>query len=123
MLDEGELVGEIFQFPDAWWGFDAAGRSDHPGACVGYSKRGFNVTMLKGTDEKAARFRIPQVVVAPSHENGLLKHTSFAIEPRTYSASKLYVLSDVRIGRLSHEDLEAMRIELNRQFGVREEFS
>ncbi len=33
MIDEGELIGELFQVPDKWWGFEAFGRMDHPGAC------------------------------------------------------------------------------------------
>jgi len=121
MIDDGNLAGDLFQVPDKWWGFDAFGRSDHPGACVGYVPPGFNVTMLKGTDLRSARYDEVHVLVQNDATNGLLKPTAFAIKPRPFSARRIALLSDERIGQLSRNDLERMRSELVRLFGSEED--
>ena len=120
MIEDGELVGDLFQVPDNWWGFDAVGRHDHPGACVGYVPPGFKVTMLKGTDLRSARYGETQVVVEADASNGLLKTTSFAIKPRLFSARRVALLEDDRIGTLSRVDLQRMQSELVRLFGQEE---
>lgn len=120
MIEAGELVGELFQVPDSWWGFEAFGRDDHPGACVGYVPPGFKVTMLKGTDPKSARYDETQVLVTANTANGLLKSTSFAIKPKFFSARRVAMLNDVRIGSLSKNDLKRMQSELVRLFGNEE---
>lgn len=121
MIDDGELVGDLFKVPDKWWGFEAFGRSDHPGACVGYVPPGFSVTMLKGTDLCSARYKEVHVVVQNDATNGLLKPTAFAINPREFSAPKIARLTDRLIGRLSPADLERMRSELVRLFVSKED--
>jgi len=121
MIDDGDLAGDLFQVPDKWWGFEAFGRSDHPGACVGYVSPGFNVTMLKGTDPRSARYDQVHVLVVNDSTNGLLKPTSFTIKPRAFSARRIAMLSDERIGQLSPTDLERMRSELVRIFGSGDE--
>ena len=118
MIDDGDLAGDLFQVPDKWWGFEAFGRSDHPGACVGYVPPGYNVTMLKGTDPRAARYDEEHVLVKNDGTNGLLKPTSFAIKPRPFSARRIALLADDRIGQLSPTDLHRMRSELVRLFAM-----
>ena len=117
MIDEGELVGELFQFPDKWWGFEAFGRMDHPGACVGYVPPGYKATLLKGTDPTSARYEETQVLVVPDNSNGLLKTTSFSIKPRYFSARRVAMLTDERIGTLAELDLQRMQVGLVRLFG------
>jgi len=121
MIDDGDLAGDLFQVPDNWWGFEAFGRSDHPGACVGYVSPGFKVTMLKGTDPRSARYDEVHVLVKNDSTNGLLKPTSFAIRPLPFSARRIALLCDERIGELSPGDLERMRSELVRLFALGDE--
>ena len=121
MIDDGDLAGDLFQVPDKWWGFEAFGRSNHPGACVGYVPPGFNVTMLKGTDPFSARYGEVHVLVQNDSTNGLLKPTAFAIKPRSFSARRIALLGDERIGQLSPSDLDRMRSELVRLFGAGDE--
>jgi hypothetical protein len=118
MIEDGDFAGDLFQVPDDWWGFEAFGRSDHPGACVGYVPPGFKVTLLKGTDPRSARYDEVHVVVVNDRVNGLLKPTSFSIKPRQFSARKIACLADKRIGRLSDSDLTRLRSELVRLFGA-----
>ena len=120
MIDDGELAGDLFQVPDKWWGFEAFGRSDHPGACVGYVPPGFRVTMLKGTDPRSARYDEVHILVQNDSSNGLLKPTAFGIKPYDLPAPKIARLTDKYIGRLSSFDLERMRNELVRLFVSKE---
>ncbi len=118
MIEDGELAGELFQVPDKWWGFEAMGRENHPGACVGYDKRGYQVTMLKGTDPRSARYAIAHVYVDPDPSNRLLKTTAFAIKPISKPARKVQLLRGERlIGTLEQADLRLMQSELVRLFG------
>lgn len=116
MIESGELVGDLFQVPDTWWGFEAFGRDNHPGACVGYVPGGFKATLLKGTDPRSARYDDTQVLVQPSERNGLSKVTSFAIRPKYLSARRLSLLVDEQIGQLDLDDLAKMQSELLRLF-------
>lgn len=120
MIEDGELAGEIFQVPDKWWGFEAFGRVDHPGACVGYVPPGFKATLLQGTDPKSARYNEVHVYVDNDHNNRLLKRTAFKIKPQYFSARRVAMLVDDRIGKLSSSDLGRMRSELVRLFGEEE---
>ena len=116
MINDGDLVGNLYRFPDKWWGFEAFGRDDHPGACVGYDDTGFRVTMIKGTDTRAAHYGSVTIVVQNTTENGLLKPTAFAIKPREFSTRRVELLTDKLIGRLSQSDLERIQSELIRLF-------
>ena len=120
MIEAGELVGNLFQVPDKWWGFEAFGRKNHPGACVGYVPPGFKATLLKGTDPKSARYHDVHVVVDCDNLNGLKKPTAFAIKPLYFSVRKVALLKDVRIGQLASSDLGKMQSELLRLFGEEE---
>jgi hypothetical protein len=94
------------------------GRENHPGACVGYDKRGYQVTMLKGTDPRSARYAIAHVYVDPDPSNRLLKTTAFAIKPISKPARKVQLLRGERlIGTLEQADLRLMQSELVRLFG------
>lgn len=117
MIEDGELVGNLYQVPDKWWGFESVGRHNHPGACVGYENRGFKAVMLKGTDPKSRDYKYAEVLVEPDGSNKLKKTTSFSINPRLYSARKVGLLADVLIGELTEKDLRRMQNELRRQFG------
>jgi len=116
MIASGEFVGDLFQVPDSWWGFEAFGRDNHPGACVGYVSNGFKATLLKGTDPRSARYGDVQVLVQPSERNRLLKPTSFGIRPKYFSARRLSLLVDEQIGELDTDDLAKMQSELLRLF-------
>ena len=121
MIEDGELIGHLYRVPDKWWGFEAYGRVEHPGACVGYDRRGVHVTMLKGTDPKSARYEHVHVLVDASDSNGLSKQTAFQIQPRTFRARRVALLYPERfLGSLSSKDLERMQAELIRLFGGEE---
>ena len=118
MIDEGELVGQLYRVPDDWWGFEAFGRLDHPGACVGYVPSGYKATLLKGTDPSSARYGETQVIVEPDALNGLSKTTSFSMKPRVFSARRVAMLKgERRIGTMSDRDLHRMQSTLIRLFG------
>ena len=117
IAEDPDLVGSLFPVPDKWWGFEAVGRENHPGAVVGFSKNGFQVAMLKGTDPNSARFHDVSIVIHHDESNGLKKPTAFAIKPRLFSARRVMLLEDRRIGRLADEDLQRLRSELVRLFG------
>ena len=121
MIEDGELLGDLLKVPDKWWGFEAFGRENHPGACVGYDGSGYQVTMLKGTDTQAARYASVHVFVKPDDSNRLLKTTAFAIKPFCKSARKVRLLREDRfIGKLADSDLANMQSELLRLFGEEE---
>ncbi len=120
MVENGELVGHIFQVPDKWWGFEAFGRVDHPGACVGYVPPGFKATLLQGTDPKSARYNEVHVFVDNDRHNGLLKRTAFKIKPQYFSVRRVAMLADQQIGELSSADVGRMQSELVRLFGGEE---
>jgi len=118
MIEDGDLAGDLFQVPDKWWGFEAIGRENHPGACVGYDRRGYQVTLLKGTDPRSARYAEVHVYVEPDASNRLLKTTAFAIKPILRPARKVQLLRGERwIGKLGQADLNEMQSELVRLFG------
>ncbi|MEM6468484.1 MAG: hypothetical protein AAF802_02865 [Planctomycetota bacterium] len=117
MVGEGVLLGDLLRVPDKWWGFEAMGRKNHPGACVGYDQRGFQVTMLKGTDTHSARRDETHVYVQPDDDNGLTKTTAFAIKPYCGSARRVSTFKHDRyLGRLAKDDLQAMQAVLCRLF-------
>jgi len=111
------MVGNIYQVPDKkWWGFEAEGRKDHPGACAGMATA-HKVNLIKGTDPKSADYNLVQVVVAPDSSNNLLKTTSFGIKPFPKSVRKIQTeLSEKLIGTLANDDLEKMQKALEKYF-------
>lgn len=120
MIEDGELVGDLYRVPDRWWGFEAFGRDNHPGVCIGYLPSRFKVNLLKGTDCRSARYTVVQIVVNPDESNGLLKPTSFSIKPYPFSARKILNLRDEKLGVLAERDLDLMRAELIRLFAPAE---
>ena len=122
MIEDGDLVGELYRVPDDWWGFTAFGRENHPGACVGYGQRGYQVTLLKGTDPRSARYGETHVLVDVDKSNQLLKRTAFAIKPVMKPARKVSLLRHDRlIGTLGAGDLAKMQSELVRLFDTDDE--
>lgn len=117
-IDENHL-GRIFAVPDRWWGFEAVGRDDHPGACVQELPAQHQWVLLKGTGaENRTRYSKSEVLISPSPENGLLKHTLFSIAPRPFRKHRLRNLVPERImGHLSAEDLTLLQTSMVRQFG------
>ena len=115
---ESDLLGSIWFVPDKWWGCRAAGREDHPGACVDFSTSSSEATLLKGTGLKARRSGRHQFVVEPTATNGLRKATAFEIKPWHFSGRKIALLQfDRLIGQLAADDLKQLREELERVFG------
>lgn len=118
-----ELPGSVYFVPDRLWGFDAAGRTDHPGVCVEYVERSLHAMMLKGTDADSPRVaRLPRayVIVAPDDDNGLGKPTAFELSLRRLSSRHVVLMhQDRRAGSVGAEVLERMRAELRRVFARR----
>lgn len=111
------MVGNLYQVPDKkWWGFEAPGRKDHPGACASMASA-HKVNLLKGTDPRSADYSLVQVKVDPDSTNNLLKRTSFAIKPVPKSVRKVQTeLSDKFIGTLAESDLSKMQKALEKYF-------
>ena len=115
-----ELVGLIIDVPDKWWGFEAADRTEHPGACVREAIPGREYDMLKGVGgENRDYYHATEVLVVPSEANGLSKNTLFSVKPRPMRRHKLRNLAGKVRGRLSDNVLDRLRREMIRQFGIR----
>jgi hypothetical protein len=118
-VDPGkDLPGSIYMVPDKFWGFEAVGRIDHPGACVFCDVSGGSATLVKGTDLFSARGgRHEILIVDPSAGNGLLKPTAFAIAPRLFKIRRVALLHfDRRLGALETEHLTYLQEQLLRLF-------
>jgi hypothetical protein len=110
-----ELPGAVFMVPDPQWGFEAAGSTDHPGACVHYQGGDRNAILVKGTDADHVRNPRRYYVVGPTPENGLDKHTAFELVPRYFRLHKVRLLYPERhLGRLDEYTLHALCEELAR---------
>lgn len=118
MNADGGLTGQVLEFPDKWWGFEAANRKHHPAACTGYQHGGFKAVVVKGTDIRSARYHYAEVIIEPDPSNGLKKTTSFAINPKVFSGNRVGVLD--QMGTLRQSDLERLQVALQRQFGIEE---
>jgi hypothetical protein len=119
-MDPESQLGRIFAVPDAWWGFEAAGREDHPGACVQERPKTREWILLKGTAaDGRAKYYKTEVLIVPSDTNGLLKNTLFSLKPRPFRSHKLKNLVPSRVmGHLSEVDLQRLLGEMIRQFGL-----
>jgi hypothetical protein len=116
---ERDLPGSVYAVPDSYWGFEAPGRTSHPGACSQCSVAGQHATFVKGTDVRSSRPDItPILLIQPSEANGLSKETAFALAPRRLRLHKAVLLHyNRRMGVLDPEDLARLRGELTRLFG------
>ncbi|SRR6266542_2084858 len=112
-----DLPGSIYMVPDKFWGFEAVGRIDHPGACVFCDVSGGSATLVKGTDLFSARGGHEILIVDPSVANGLAKPTAFAIAPRLFKLRRVALLHfDRRLGALETEHLTYLQEQLLRLF-------
>jgi hypothetical protein len=116
---ERDLPGSVYAVPDSYWGFEAPGRTSHPGACAHCSAAGQHATFVKGTDVRSSRPNItPILLIQPSAANGLSKETAFALAPRRLRLHKAVLLHyDRKMGALDPDDLARLRGELTRLFG------
>jgi hypothetical protein len=117
-VDPGrDLPGSIYMVPDKFWGFEAVGRFDHPGACVFCDPSG-NATLVKGTDLISARPGLQGLlIIEPSPGNGLRKPTAFAIAPRRFKSRRVALLHfDRRLGSLEAEELHYLQEQILRLF-------
>jgi len=115
-----EVVGVVFAVPDKWWGFEAEGREDHPGACVRERMVTQEFELLKGTGaENKTKYRRSELVVAVSETNGLQKLTLFSLKPRPFRKHRVRNLTPERVmGRLSDDDLNRLQSAMVRLFGA-----
>lgn len=110
------MIGNLYQVPDKWWGFEAVGRKDHPGACVSMASA-HRVNLFKGTDPRSADFNLVQIEVEPDDSNNLLKTTSFGVKPYQQNARKVGLLQGEKfIGVLVEADQIAMQAALEKYF-------
>ncbi len=110
------MLGNLYQVPDKWWGFESHGRENHPGACVNMVSA-HKVNMLKGTDPRSRDYKLVHVEVDPDGSNRLLKRTAFAIKPHPKSLRKIQLLHDERyIGELSDAHIQQMQGALEKYF-------
>lgn len=110
------MLGNLYQVPDKWWGFEAFGRENHPGVCVSMASA-HKVNMLKGTDPRSKSYSLVHIEVMPDSQNNLLKKTSFAVKPYPTSANKVRLLNGDRfIGELDIDQLAEMQTALERYF-------
>ena len=107
-----EMPGDVMLTPDSMFGFDAVGRTEHPGACVYVTPDSQLVAMSKGTDGQNLnwRYRANYVLVEPDEAFGLSKLTAFSTQTRRLKIRKIMLLYPERhLGRLSDEILRKLR--------------
>ena len=116
---EAPHVGRVFAVPDKWWGFEALGREDHPGACVREREVSKDCDLLKGTGaENRRRYYKTEMLVVATDSNGLSKNTLFSLKPMPFRRHRVNNLVPDRVmGYLSDEELSKLRAEMLRQFG------
>ena len=112
-------LGQVFAVPDKWWGFEAVGREDHPGACVREEAATGDCNLLKGTGaENRRRYHPTEMLIVATPANGLLKNTLFALRPRPFRRHRISNLIPDRVmGRLATEEVERLNTEMLRLFG------
>lgn len=119
-LDNSEQSyrGSVYRVPDGWWGFDAVGRKEHPGACTAVNVEAGQAVLLKGTDARNVRGNSSRhVILQPTDSNGLLKPTAFALEPRTFRLHRVTLLHHERqMGRLDVSELDLLDQKLREAF-------
>ena len=115
---DDELPGTILAVPDRHWGFEAVGRTDHPGVCTACRTETMQATLVKGRDaatdsgHPGTRF-----VVEPSQSNGLRKRTSFELLPLYRSLRLVRLLfPNRRVGTLEPDSFHQLRLRLTALF-------
>jgi hypothetical protein len=116
-----DLDGVILDVPDNHWSIATSTSTQHPGACVHYEPDRQRGILLKGTDTSniLPHLHWRYYFVAPDADNGLQFQTAFECAPRYFRLHRLRtLLADRRRGRLSQEDLDALRQRLNQLYGL-----
>jgi hypothetical protein len=111
--------GCVLYVKDSTWGFEAAGRVDHPGIVLWLSEDERYCTLLKGTDAENIRDRWGCYIIEPDELNGLVKPTAFRLEPRIMPRRLIMLMleSPRWIGRVEDRHLDEMRRRVARAFG------
>jgi len=110
--------GLVLAVPDKFWGFEALGRADHPGAMVREVGDGRHLLAFKGTHAEGARHTFNHLEVQPDDANGLSKATLFLLEPRRLKLRAARLLcGERRMGRLGDDDRARFAAELLRVLG------
>lgn len=106
-----EMPGDVLRVPDKLWGFEAVGRTDHPGACVYCYPDGRNVAMAKGGSRiPKQKYRANYVIVEPDEDNGLSAVTAFSTQPQSIRLKKLLLFYPERFkGKLPEMILNRLR--------------
>jgi hypothetical protein len=114
VLVEEAFVGSVYWISDRLWKIPPSGRVAHPGVCVRCDLRSQRAVLVKGAsvrENHALRYdRYAALVIEPTDENGLIRPTAFALEPREID---LRILRRVHLeegprGRVAPEVLRAM---------------
>jgi hypothetical protein len=98
-----EMPGDVMLTPDRMFGFEAVGRTDHPGACVYVMPDTGRVAMSKGTDGDKLnwRYRAHYVLVEANEAFGLSKLTAFSTRTKHIKIGRIMLFYPERhIGRL-----------------------
>jgi hypothetical protein len=106
------MPGDVMLTPDRMFGFEAVGRTEHPGACVYVTPDTLRVAMSKGTDGENlnSRYRANYVFVEANEEFGLSKLTAFSTQTRHIKIRRIMLLYPERhIGRLNEEILRELQ--------------
>ncbi len=110
------LVGKVYELLNKrHWRFGDDDGSSHPGACFEFDNQRRNALLLKGTSKEPGRRFWAYVEIEPDEENGLAATTFFGLsEIFEFRSRKLENAHHNRLrGRLSANDLEAIRIGLS----------
>lgn len=114
---EMELPGSVYMVPDKFWGFQAIGRDDHPGACTRCDAAAALAILVKGSDIAGLRGLHGYLVIGPTRDNGLKKPTAFALQPRPFRLRRVLLMHpNRRIGQLDADDALRLQRELERLF-------
>jgi hypothetical protein len=112
---------QIYQVPDARWGFASFGREQHPGVCMGVTTAGRDGVFLKGRGADDRHKRSDEAIVAPTDSNGLGKDTYFNLRPRAIPMAQVHMYHNNRwLGTLEPEVTDRLRERLFHLFDIEE---
>ncbi|MDG1499838.1 MAG: hypothetical protein P8N31_13005 [Planctomycetota bacterium] len=112
---------QIYQVPDARWGFASFGREQHPGVCMGVTTAGRDGVFLKGRGAEDRHKHSDEALVAPSEANGMGKDTYFNLRPRAIPMAQVRMYHNNRwLGTLEPEVTDRLRERLFHLFDIEE---
>jgi len=110
-----QLQGSLYAIPDLEWGFEAAFRAWHPGACARCDVAANLAFCFKGTDAGRMRARYTLLVLHPTARNHLKKSTALSNRPNRIQLGVVRHLHDGTgwLGEIEENELALLQSQLD----------